>query len=190
MNTYTKISRYILLTAFAIVLLDGCKQSDQNSENTKATTYLDNKQSVADVKQPSADVGSAIANSKARLTGSLSNFKDSKLSSLANVQTLYAEKASHAQVEDIGQVVKVLSDDNEGSRHQRFLVKTASGQTLLFTHNIDLASRVENIKAGDSIEFRGEYIYNEKGGIVHWTHHDPVHHHYDGWIKLNGNTYQ
>lgn len=190
MNTHTQISRYILLTAFAIALLDGCKQSDQNSENFTATTYLESKHYVADVKQSSTDAGSAITSNKDRLTGSSSNFKDSKLSSSANVETLYAEKASHVQVDDTGQVVKILSDDNEGSRHQRFLVKTASGQTLLFTHNIDLAGRVENIKVGATIDFRGEYIYNEKGGIVHWTHHDPAHHHYDGWIKFNGNTYQ
>ena len=188
MNTYKKISRGVLLIAFAIMLLDGCKQSSQMSES--ATNYTESKQSAADVKQASDSAGSAIASNQARLTGSLPNITDSKLPALRNVQTLYAEHASHVQVEDTGRVVKVLADDNDGLRHQKFLVKTASGQTLLFAHNIDLAGRVENIKAGDTIEFRGEYIYNEKGGIVHWTHRDPQGHHHDGWIKHNGVTYQ
>ena len=108
---------------------------------------------------------------------------------LAGVAEIYAKKISHVQVEDSGVVVKVLADDNNGSRHQRFLVKVATGQTLLFAHNIDLAARVENIKVGDSVAFRGEYIYNPKGGIVHWTHHDPHGKHYAGWIKLSGKTY-
>ena len=107
----------------------------------------------------------------------------------AGIADLYAKKISQVQVEDRGVVVKVLADDSNGSRHQRFLVKVATGQTLLFAHNIDLAGRVEDIKAGDSVAFRGEYIYNPKGGIVHWTHHDPQGKHYAGWIKLNGKTY-
>lgn len=109
--------------------------------------------------------------------------------SLAGIADLYAKKTSQVQVEDSGVVVKVLSDDSNGSRHQRFLVKVATGQTLLFAHNIDLAARVENIKVGDLVEFRGEYIYNPKGGIVHWTHHDPQGKHHAGWIKLAGKTY-
>ncbi len=108
---------------------------------------------------------------------------------LAGVADLYAKKISQVQVEDSGVVVKVLADDSNGSRHQRFLVKVATGQTLLFAHNIDLAARVENIKVGDSVAFRGEYIYNPKGGIVHWTHRDPQGRHYGGWIKLSGKTY-
>lgn len=106
------------------------------------------------------------------------------------IADLYAKKRSQVWVEDSGVVVKVLADDINGSRHQRFLVKVNTGQTLLFAHNIDLAARVENIKFGDQVAFSGEYIYNPKGGIIHWTHHDPQGQHRAGWIKLNGKTYQ
>ena len=41
-----------------------------------------------------------------------------------------------------GAVIRLLADDNDGSRHQRFIIRLASGQTLLIAHNIDLSSRV------------------------------------------------
>ena len=83
-----------------------------------------------------------------------------------------------------------MADDNRGSRHQKFLVKVATGQTLLFAHNIDLAPRIDAINVGDTVEFRGEYEYNPKGGVVHWTHHDPRGKHYAGWILHNGKRYE
>jgi uncharacterized protein DUF3465 len=104
--------------------------------------------------------------------------------------TAFANHRSNVQVQGGGSVTKVLSDDNEGSRHQRFIVRLASGQTVLIAHNIDLAGRVSSLKPGDPVEFYGEYEWNERGGVVHWTHRDPQHSHADGWIKHNGHTYQ
>jgi hypothetical protein len=57
-------------------------------------------------------------------------------------------------------------------------------------HNIDLADRVADLHPGDQIELHGEYIWNERGGVIHWTHHDPSGRHADGWIKHNGRVYQ
>jgi len=107
-----------------------------------------------------------------------------------DVATLYANKLSDVPVEDAGTVVKLLADDNKGSRHQKFLVKVATGQTLLFAHNIDLAPRLGDIDIGDTVQFKGEYVYNPKGGVVHWTHKDPQGRHEGGWIQLNGKTYE
>ena len=97
---------------------------------------------------------------------------------------------SNVQVQASGTVTRVLADDNDGSRHQRFLVQLASGQTLLIAHNIDLANRVDSLKARDRVEFNGEYEWNAKGGVIHWTHRDPQGRHVAGWIKHNGRTYQ
>ena len=97
---------------------------------------------------------------------------------------------SNVQVQGRGRVTRVLPDDTEGSPHQRFIVQLASGQTVLIAHNIDLARRVASLKAGDSVEFDGEYEWNERGGVIHWTHRDPDGRHVDGWIKHNGHTYQ
>ncbi len=109
---------------------------------------------------------------------------------LRNVDALFKSQISKVQVEDKGIVSKLLKDDTRGLQHQKFLVKVASGQVVLVVHNIDLVGRVENIAVGDEVEFRGEYIYNEKGGLVHWTHHDPQKKHYAGWINHNGHIYE
>jgi hypothetical protein len=108
-------------------------------------------------------------------------------------QTLAAafeNRRNNVQVQGSGEVAKVLSDDNDGSRHQRFIVRLASGQTVLVAHNIDLAGRVASLNDGDLVEFFGEYEWSAKGGVIHWTHRDPQHRHVDGWIKHNGHTYQ
>ena len=84
----------------------------------------------------------------------------------------------------------VLADDNEGSRHQRLIVELASGHTLLIAHNIDLAPRVAGVRSGDTLIFRGEYEWNQQGGVIHWTHHDPQGRHPDGWLRHRGRTYQ
>ena len=57
-------------------------------------------------------------------------------------------------------------------------------------HNIDLAPRVDGLSVGDSLSFHGEYVWNSKGGIVHWTHRDPGKNHPDGWLKYRGQIYQ
>jgi hypothetical protein len=47
--------------------------------------------------------------------------------------------AKGVRLQGQGTVITVLTDDNDGSRHQRFILKLRSGQTLLIAHNIDIA---------------------------------------------------
>ena len=106
------------------------------------------------------------------------------------VSTAFERRQSDVQVQGQGEVFRILSDDNDGSRHQRFILRLDSGQTLLIAHNIDLASRIASLRTGDLVEFYGEYEWNSKGGVVHWTHHDPRGTHADGWLKHDGRTYK
>ncbi|EGR0637768.1 DUF3465 domain-containing protein [Vibrio vulnificus] len=108
----------------------------------------------------------------------------------AVLQQAYQSQQSDLQVQGFGQVVKVLPDDNNGSKHQKFILKLNSGQTLLIAHNIDLAPRILNLQVGDSVEFYGEYEWNKKGGVLHWTHKDPQNRHAHGWLKHNGQVYE
>jgi hypothetical protein len=110
--------------------------------------------------------------------------------SLKTLEAAYQTKESNIQVLQEGKVVKVLSDDNYGSRHQRFLLQLASGQTLLIAHNIDLSSALADLKVGDRVRFYGEYEWNSQGGVVHWTHRDPQRRHIDGWLEYKGKRYQ
>jgi hypothetical protein len=102
----------------------------------------------------------------------------------------FASGTSDVQVEGEGTVIRVLADDLDGSRHQRFIVQLASGQTLLISHNIDIAPRIDGLKLGDRVHFYGEYVWNDKGGVIHWTHHDPQGRHVAGWVIHNGKTFK
>jgi len=106
------------------------------------------------------------------------------------ISEAFKNRQSGLQVNSSGTVSKILSDDNEGRRHQRFILRLSNGQTLLIAHNIDLAPRIAGIAIGDTVAFYGQYEFNNKGGVVHWTHHDPQGRHPGGWLKHKGLTYQ
>lgn len=110
----------------------------------------------------------------------------------ANFSVAYVlkDRTTGVQVEGEGTVIRVLPDDLDGDKHQRFIVRLAPGNTVLITHNIDIAPRVAGLKNGELIRFYGEYVRNGKGGVVHWTHHDPKGRHVAGWLKHNGQIYQ
>ncbi|WP_419775836.1 DUF3465 domain-containing protein [Neisseria mucosa] len=106
------------------------------------------------------------------------------------LQQAFENQQSDIQVKGAGTVLKTLPDDNQGTRHQRFILKLSSGQTLLVAHNIDLADKIKGLKKGDKVGFYGEYEWSEQGGVLHWTHHDPAGRHADGWLEHNGRVYQ
>ncbi len=102
----------------------------------------------------------------------------------------YRLQQSEIQVRFSGTVVAVLTDDDEGDRHQRFIVELDSGQTLLIAHNIDVAPRVKWLRERSEVTIRGEYIWNDKGGIVHFTHRSSHGDHPGGWIRCKGRKYE
>lgn len=106
------------------------------------------------------------------------------------IQQAFQQQQNNVQVRASGVVKAILADDHEGSRHQKFILSLQNGLTVLVAHNIDLAPRIENVQKGDTVEFYGEYEYNPKGGIIHWTHHDPERQHIGGWLKHQGRIYQ
>lgn len=88
-----------------------------------------------------------------------------------------------------GEVARILRDDREGRRHQRFILRLTDGQTLLISHNIGLAPRVP-VRIGDEAEVLGRYEWNPRGGVVHWTHRDPAGRKAGGWIRHAGIYYR
>jgi len=107
----------------------------------------------------------------------------------AAVAAAFRERRGDVPVEVAGTVQRTLPDDREGSRHQRFIVDLGDGLTVLVAHNIDLAPRAP-LRAGDAVRIRGEYEWNDRGGVIHWTHHDPGGRHAGGWIEHAGERYQ
>ncbi|MDA3508438.1 DUF3465 domain-containing protein [Acinetobacter junii] len=106
------------------------------------------------------------------------------------IMKAYKQQISNIQVQSKGEVKAILADDNDGLRHQKMILKLENGLTVLVAHNIDLAPRVEGLRKGEIVEFYGEYEYSPKGGVIHWTHHDPQGKHVDGWLKYQGKSYQ
>ena len=127
------------------------------------------------------------ANSNAKTSGSIS-LADSQ----DDLAMLMSSKRSGQMVEFSARIVKVLPDDSDGSKHQRFLLaidnSRAPSNTVLIAHNIDLAQRVP-VDEDDIVRVYGQFEWNDRGGVVHWTHHDPGGRHSDGWIELDGTRY-
>ncbi len=116
-----------------------------------------------------------------------------RMSSTGNNQSVLNAVQKHLKgvsVGGVGRVSRVLSDDNHGDRHQRFILRLDSGHTVLIAHNIDVAPGIKLLKRGDVVQFYGEYEWNAKGGVIHWTHHDPRGYHIGGWLKHKGKIFR
>lgn len=106
-----------------------------------------------------------------------------------SIEQAFAGKRSGVWVDAGGRVDRLLADDREGSRHQRFILELDSGHTVLVSHNIDLADRVP-VRKGEHLSVHGRYEWNDRGGVIHWTHHDPDGSIPGGWIRYQGVLYQ
>ena len=101
----------------------------------------------------------------------------------------YKKHKSDVQVKGSGKVIKILRDDTKGSKHQRFILRISKKVTVLVAHNIDLAPRAP-VREGDRIKIKGRYEWNNRGGVLHWTHHDPKGRKESGWIYAGGQYYK
>ena len=108
---------------------------------------------------------------------------------LAALQAAYQAEKSGVQVEATGRIKKVLPDDREGDRHQKFILEIDRRHTVLVSHNIDLAPRAP-VQEGDEVTVYGQYEWSEQGGVLHWTHRDPRGRRPGGWIRHAGRTYE
>jgi hypothetical protein len=117
-------------------------------------------------------------------------FADTSTARNDAIASAFRDQRSGVQLTGEGVVARILPDDNDGHRHQRFVLNLPSGQTLLIAHNIDIAPRLATLKVGDSVAFKGVYEWNAKGGTVHWTHRDPNGKRPGGWLQHGGQIVQ
>lgn len=99
------------------------------------------------------------------------------------------KKDSGAWVELSGRILRLLPDDDNDGGHQRFVVDTGNGSTMLVTHNLALSGRVP-AGIGDRLYLRGRFEWNERGGLIHWTHDDPFRNEPAGYIRFRGRTFR
>lgn len=197
MNYHLAKSIAIPLTFGVLIFVTGCSHAgnaDQQPSQNKSQNQSGNSQ-LASPNSPLVDSKSnqQTAKNSSPYTDKKRQATNIQCNNAAIIQAYQAKNPSvKRQVLGCGTVIKVLKDDNEGSRHQKFLVKIDNypNITVLIAHNIDLAPRIEGIQAKNPIRFYGEYIYNDKGGVVHWTHRDPASRHQDGWLEYKGEQYQ
>lgn len=109
--------------------------------------------------------------------------------SQADVLTAQQAGLRNVEVTVTAQIYKVLRDDTVGLPHQRFLIRLVNGTTVLVAHNTAMAPRVP-LRPGDIVRIHGEYIWNEKGGVIHWTHHSDTPRHEGGWIDWMGQRFE
>lgn len=152
---------------------------------------LPKQKPVAKKPRPRAATKKAPATAAKRPSKAASPAKTTRRQSAPSpVADAARRRQSDVILEDAGVVVKILPDDQVGSRHQRFLLDIdESDVTVKVAHNLDLAPRVP-VRAGQRLRFKGEYEWNELGGAIHWTHHDPKQWRPGGWIEVDGKRYE
>jgi hypothetical protein len=118
-----------------------------------------------------------------------SNALNAILTPISVIDSLYANQGSNRSVTLKGSITRILADDMEGDRHQRFIIRLSNGRTLLIAHNVDIGMRLTGLSVGSVVYVHGDYIWNSKGGLVHYTHHDPAGKHENGWIMVGETKY-
>jgi hypothetical protein len=106
-----------------------------------------------------------------------------------DVIALQKEHARSAEVTVLAPVCRLLPDDTVGLQHEKFLLSLTNGTTILVAHDTSYAPRVP-LQLGSVVRIHGEYIWNPKGGLVHWTHLSDSPFHDSGWIDYQGKRYQ
>ena len=96
---------------------------------------------------------------------------------------------SHVVVTCTLPVKRMLRPDEKGEKHEKFLLQVSNGTTILVAHNTSRAPSVP-LSAGDIVTVHGEYIWNAKGGVIHWTHRSDTPRHEGGYIDFKGQRYQ
>ena len=114
---------------------------------------------------------------------------EASLTGLAQIMDAVANKRAGIMVQHWGTVSRTMLDDKGVDKLQKFLVTLENGHLLLFAHDLSIAQRVP-IATGDRIEFRGRFDWNDVGGLIHRTHHDPQMSFEDGWLRHNGRVYR
>ncbi|MBD5654093.1 MAG: DUF3465 domain-containing protein [Candidatus Eremiobacteraeota bacterium] len=101
---------------------------------------------------------------------------------------------SHVEVTASGTIARVLGTrPGRISAHEGFLLHlrgaAGRGLTVRVEDNVDFTGAIP-LQPGADVVARGEYVYDSRGGIVHYTHRDPRGRHAAGYVETGGKLYQ
>lgn len=186
-----KLSRFLPLI-LALIVLSGCELLTDKSVVEVPQSEEVGQEEIADEESADEEIADQELSDE-ESSSERGGLDDVEVSESIDGEVLilqaFEDHQSDVMVQAVGVVDRTLADDLIGSRHQKFIVRLSSGHTVLVSHNIDIAPRIP-LAAGDEVEFRGEYEWNDLGGVVHWTHHDPNGSHEGGWIWYDGEYYE
>lgn len=100
----------------------------------------------------------------------------------------FDDKTSNIMVEAEARVVLLLPDIEDLGRFQEFKVELENGHIVRVLHDLDEADRIP-VAVSSQIRFRGEYDWSVDGGVIYWTHDDPIGEREGGWILHLGRKY-
>jgi len=102
----------------------------------------------------------------------------------------HALQRSRVEVTASGTVTRILGiREGPSGTHEGFLVRVPDCNIVIrVEHNVDIGGSIP-LHQGEAVQLRGEYLYDPRGGIVHYTHHDPSGRHPGGSITAGGETY-
>jgi hypothetical protein len=109
----------------------------------------------------------------------------------ADDQTLHQDIASNANGAEVTFDATVASDPVTGGDHERFMVRSTTGENLEVDHNTKLAAFVP-VHTGDKVIIHGK-LYIDPGPRygVHCTHaHTSGGCPAPGWIEFNNTYYE
>lgn len=110
-------------------------------------------------------------------------------SGFAIVEHAFRVRQSGIMTEVTGTVVRILLDDKDDLRNQKFVIRLPNDQSVLVVHDQKAGGRVP-VSVGDTVLVRGEYMWTETGGTFRNTQRDFSPRRLHGWIDHEGDRYQ
>ncbi|MBP9090279.1 DUF3465 domain-containing protein [bacterium] len=175
MHSLIWLQRLLLATILFVscsTIVSGCSQTATN-------------QSTNTIERPPSytKIGPGTSGTTSSTTENAASIDEAEVAAAQN------NRSSHVAVTCTLPVKRMLRPDDKGEKHEKFLLQLSNGTTILVAHNVSRAPSVP-LEAGDIVTVHGEYIWNEKGGVIHWTHASDTPRHEGGYIDFKGQRYQ
>jgi hypothetical protein len=109
------------------------------------------------------------------------------------VYDAWRAQRSRVEVTADGSVARVLGiREGPSGTHEGFLLhlrgSAGRGLTVRVEDNVDITGRIP-LREGDDVIVKGEYVYDPRGGLIHYTHHDPRGRHPSGYVRVGDRVY-